>query len=236
MVETKEERERLKTIVALLVAFAAILGAIFTWRSLVASGAATGSDAKGINATLNAQQNKSLTNSTLSQHLEGYIYYSTNRQISQRIGEDAFDKFIWQRGAYGPITDTVAQAQVDSLANELDRLTADAADRAGVSQYFFVTDYLEPDGTYNADRELGEAQAEGSRYTDVDPAPHFARADRQRAKSQALVGVLFVLALSVWLTVMSQLIPRRWRSTSLLAALCVLLLGGTIGLLVEVLA
>src|SRR5947207_8846939 len=158
MVETKQERERLKTLVALLLAFSAILGAVFTWRSLVANSAATGSDSRGINATLNAQQNRSLTNSTLSQHLEGYIYYLTNRQISQRLGEDAFDKFVWQRGAYGPITDTVAQAQVDALSDELSRLTADAADRAGVSQYFFVTDYLEPDGSYNADRELGEAQ------------------------------------------------------------------------------
>ena len=60
--------------------------------------------------------------------------------------------------------------------------------------FYFPHEYLKRDGTYDTQRELGEALAEAARETDLNPQPHFTEADQMQAKSNWLVVVLTGLA------------------------------------------
>lgn len=51
---------------------------------------------------------------------------------------------------------------------------------------FFPVKYVNPDGTYNIDRELGELWAEESLAQELDPSNYYSQADRKRARFLAL--------------------------------------------------
>lgn len=225
--------DRMKTLLATLIALSTILGALFAWRASVASGGASGADEAGLTAVSNSLEVSNLTRTTVFQHLQGYVRYLVERGLSESFSAEAgrkFDEFLQQNGEFD---DQEVEGQIQLLQEQLSDRGQEALDRAAMAQYFINTDYLQQDGTYDSLREMGEAAAELSRYRDVDPAPHFARADRLREKTGNLLLVLLVFAVAVWCFVVAQALKRPGQFIAMGVGIVVLLIGGTVGTWIE---
>lgn len=222
-----------KTILAILIAISTIFGAFFAWRASVASGGASSADEAGLTAVSNSLEISNLTKSTVYQHLQGYVRYLAERGLSESLSAEAsriFDQFIASNGDFA---DPEAEVQIELLQEQLTDRSHEAQDRAAMSQYFLNTDYLQQDGAYNSEREAGESVAEASRYRDVDPEPHFARADMLRAKTSNLILSLLVFAFAVLTFVIAQALKGRAQIIALGVGLAVLALGSSMAAWIE---
>jgi hypothetical protein len=103
-----------------------------------------------------------------------------------------------------------------------------------VNQYFFVTRYLSPDGTYNTQREVDETSADAARQRDLDPDAHFAEADRYRAKTATLLYVLIVFTFAILaFTVSAEGVRGKARYLVAMAGVVLTGAAGIVALLVE---
>ncbi len=114
---------------------------------------------------------------------------------------------------------------VDASASEI------AEGSAATSQIFFPRRYLNRDGSYAIERQLGELWAQASQDRDLNAMPHFMEADLLRDKASQLTGIFILLTMSLFFYTSAEGIyheRRRLRYT----------LGsiGTVLLLVTVLA
>jgi hypothetical protein len=94
---------------------------------------------------------------------------------------------------------------------------------------------LQQNGAYDSVREAGEAEAEASRYRDVDPAPHFARADRLRVKTENLIITLLVFAVAVFCFVVAQALKRPGQYVAMAIGIVVMLVGTGLATWIEML-
>ena len=233
----ESEREKpsiqIKTILATLIALSTILGAIFAWRASSASGGASGADEDALLAISNRLEIENVTRTSVYQHLQGYVRYLANRGVSESFDEEASRKFQEVIANNGEFADPEAEAQIQLLQEQLAQRGQEALDRAAMAQYFLNPDYLRQDGTYDTAREIGEAVAEASRYRDVDPVPHFARADRLRNKTGNLLAVLLVLASAVWCFVLAQVLSKPGQYIAMGVGILILVAGASAGAWIE---
>jgi hypothetical protein len=174
-----EKGDRLQTVVAILIALVALLGAVVAWRAALASDEAGDADFAGLNATLNSEQTRALNSTSLYEHYRVYTVYLRNNELGNLLADD-LDK------------------QPDEAeAAKLEQQKSEAWDTASANQPFFPSRYLDREGNYNVQRELGEEWAEASQEKDLNPGSHFQNADQMRAKSNWLIGILIILGFSL---------------------------------------
>jgi hypothetical protein len=173
-----ESGDRLRPMVAVLIALVALWGAVVAWRAAVAADEAGDADSAGLHATLNAEQTRTLNNTTVYEHYRAYTTYLRHTELGNLLA-----------------TDMEQASEEESFV--LDQQRAEAFDSASAIEDFFLSQYLNRDGSYNTQRELGEAWAEAGKKKDLNPEPHFQEADRLRAKANYLVGVLIGLGLAL---------------------------------------
>ena len=164
-----EEGDRFQTIMAIMIAIVTLVGAVIAWRAAVAHINAGDADFAGLSAALNAEETLTLTNNTFHRHYRAYTSFSGNDVFSNNL-------------------DGVPRVQT---------LRNNAQSIAATDRLFFPNRYLNRDGSYAGDRQVGEAWAEASQIRDLDPAPHFGEADQARLKTNWLVGIFIGLALSL---------------------------------------
>jgi hypothetical protein len=221
IMESMEEGEehhhvdRFKIIVAILLGLVTILGGFVAWRAAIASEHAGIADLAGLAATVNVAETQTLDQSLLYEHYRAYTDYVRNNEIQKLLDADI--------AAANGSDVTALQAKRD-----------EAATNAAQSSTFFPLRYLNRDGTYNTDRELGAARSDAARDKDLNPDPHLSEADALRAKASSLVAVLIVLAVAIWFFTLAEITGRR--SRYLFAAIGVLAMLAATGstLLIEI--
>jgi len=173
---------RFKTAMAFMIAFVTVMSAIAAWRASLAAGDASNADVAGLAATVNAEESNALNSLTAYQHLHAFTAYLRYSKLGDLIADDMAD-----------VTD-------DAEWQALDRQRAEGYSLAtGIEGVFFPSRYRSPEsGNYDVDRELGGLQADDERDRDINPVPHFEKADRLRTKSTGLVGVLVAFAIGLW--------------------------------------
>ena len=188
------DSDRFKIAVALLIALVTVIGAIVAWRAALAADAAGNADADGLAATLNAEETRVLNCVTTYEHYRAYTMYLRYNELGNAISNDL-------------------SAAGDAEAPALDRQMRESWDLATELQgSFFDSRYLDPqDGSYDTQRELEGLFADAARQSDVNPEPHLARADRMRAKSTTLIGLLTVLAASLLSFTLAESTTSRLR-------------------------
>ncbi|MEM7114044.1 MAG: hypothetical protein AAF614_16535 [Chloroflexota bacterium] len=198
-----EEGDRFQTIMAIMIAIVTLVGAVLAWRAAVANVNAGDADFAGLSATLNAEETLTLTNNTFHRHYRAYTSFSGNDLFGEKLAD---------------------VPRAETLRNN-------ASSIAATDRLFFPNRYLNRDGSYAGSRQLGEAWAEASQVRDLDPTPHLEEANQARLKTNWLVGVFIVLALSLlFFTLAEGLHPVRRQLRFMLA------LGGSLLLLLTVVA
>ena len=125
----------------------------------------------------------------------------------------------------------VSESEADALEHQMKEAWTLAIGASG----FFPNRYLNRDGTYGTDRELGEAWADAAQQKDLYPEQHFANADRLRAKSSWLVAVIVLLTVSVWFYTLAEGIDHPVKYVLALGGTGFLLLGAATAVIQEIL-
>lgn len=208
--------DRFKTIVAVMIAVVTVLGALVAWRSALAGNEAGNADDAGIIAALNTQETTTLTSMLANQHRTAHVDYVRYRQIALDMVED---------GTLDRASDAERPAVLRSIIESLNLATA--------AKQFFPARYLDPDETYDIDREVGEEIAEAEQRKDLNAEQHFTEANQWRDKSLALIGTLIVLGISLWLFAVAETVEHRAKYALAGGGLAFLLIGGGAALAIE---
>jgi hypothetical protein len=139
----------------------------------VASDAAGDETLAGILATLNAEEVRALSAIEFYEDYRAFAGYTRYNAIGDQYAAEL-------------------EAAADAEAPPLESAMVAAWDMA--ESFDFPRRYLNRDGTYNVERQLGEAWADASRQKDLEPAPHFADATHMRGKSSNLIAIATLLA------------------------------------------
>ena len=139
-----------------------------------------GASLQGMSASFNRQLTENISYSELYAQYRAYTTYTLNRELEEQL-----------ELALANTTDETPAEEILLLNQELEQARRTAAS----SRLFFSLRYLNPDGTYNRERQLGELWAQAEQQLDLDPMPHFVAADEYRSIGMRSIGLL------LWLTV-----------------------------------
>ena len=205
---------RFKALVSVLIACVTIFGASAACLATFSLSGAGDADFEGMSAAIDAQREGVVNQVNAYEHYRAYTAYMRYLELGSLLQEEA------------------NQADADR-AQELDKQREEIWGLAGEMRLsFFRPRYVDPrDGSYNLQRELDEAWADDVQGGDLNPQPHFDRADALRNRSSYLVADMIVFAVSFWFLTLAQTIENRWKY--LAAALGILAgLGGILGILI----
>ncbi len=212
MTDTVEAQghDRFTTLVAIMIALVTVIGAVVAWRASVAEDASGDADYAGLRAAINAEETRAINAATAYAQYGSYVTYQRNSALGDLIADD------------------MALAATDDELLILNSQRADAHDTAIATERLFQQRFLNRDGTYSVERQLGELWADAVRERDLNPEPQFAEADRLSDKSSNLLAMVGVLALALVCYTLLEAVDGRLRYV-LFAAGTLLALGGTIG-------
>ncbi|MBI3913302.1 MAG: hypothetical protein HY327_03845 [Chloroflexi bacterium] len=206
--------ERFKTIMALMMALVTIIGAGVAWRAALADDEAGDTDYYGWTAAIATEETVALHNARLYQHYGSYTAYTRYAELGDRLDDDL---------------ESAPRAQQPLL----ERLRTEAWDVADTIAGFFPLRYVNHDGTYNSNRELGEQMAEASQQKDLNPERHYTKADGLRDKSTKLFYLLVGMALSLWFFTLAEAVENRAKYLFALLGTALVVIGSVAALAVE---
>ena len=202
---TSESTDRLEFISALLIALVTLIGAFVAWRASVANDNAGDASLAGLIATLKVQETLALNNTLLYENYRAYTAYTRYNALGDQIEADLKN---------------TPEAEMELL----DRQMREAWDAA--ESFDFPHEYLKRDGSYDTQRELGEALAEAARQGDLNPQPYFIEADQMQAKSNWLVVVITGLAAALLCFALVESANRSTLKYALISLGVVIMLAG----------
>ena len=185
------ESNRFKSFVAVLVAIVTVLGALTAGLAAKASSDAGDEDFAGMAAAISAQKADLINEVYAYEHYRAYTTYFRYLELGNLL--------------YDPNADEKTQ---QSLYNQQQEVWG-VAD--GILSTFFQARYIDPDGTYDLERELQEARAEDEQSNDLNFTPYFDKADSLRARSSFLIGNMIVFAGSFWFLTLAQVMENRFK-------------------------
>jgi hypothetical protein len=181
-----EQSSRFQTMMAILIALVTLLGAALGTRAALISTAAGDEDFYGLAASLSAEETEALNTLTMYRNYRAYAAYTRYNVLGDLVAKD------WEQTSDETQSEALGQAMQTAWA------MAVAVNR------FFPARYLNRDGRYDPERELGEAWAEAAMKKDLDPQPHFAAANLLRSKVSRLLIIIILLTAAVWFFTLAQ--------------------------------
>lgn len=173
---------RLESAATTLIVMTTIIGALVAWRAALSASAAGSSDNAGLRSMTWAQTSKTTHTVDAYEDYRLFLKYKLHSELGDYIEGS-------QEGAKGEEASALAHEQEE--ARKVAEINVSFLDESLSSRY------LTRDGSFAVGRELGEKWAADARRYDMNPEPHFRRADRyrERKKSQLRAGILLTLAL-----------------------------------------
>ncbi|HMQ51993.1 MAG TPA: hypothetical protein PKE64_12745 [Anaerolineae bacterium] len=185
------ESNWLEITVALLIAVTTVIGAVVAWRASVADDASGDADFAGLQAAMNAEETRALNFVNTYENYGAYAAYQRYDTLGDLIEED------------------LANIEDEQTYAFLDEQRANAHDLALANQELFPNTYLNRDGSYSIQRQLGEMWADAAKEKDLKPEPQFAEADQFRVKTNLLLQSLTVIALALVFFTVVELVKGR---------------------------
>jgi len=213
----EEKESRMETMVAILIAVVTVIGALVAWRASVAADGAGDADFAGLQASLNAEETQALNYVNAYEHYGAYVAYERNLNLGNAIANDL---------------NTAPPANEDE-AFWLDRQRAEAFDIARANQDLFPNRFLNRDGTYSVQRELGEGWADAKREKDLNPDPHYTEADSLRLKTNLLLATISILGVGLVFFTLVESVGEKLRWVMLGLAIVFSVAGTLAALVVE---
>ncbi len=202
-----EKPDRFQTAMAVVIAAVTLAGAALASRTALVGVDAGDEDFYGLAASISAEETKAINTATMYGNYRAYTDYTRYNELGNLISDDLEN-----------VTD---EAQSEEMTREMNA----AWSLAVAVDYFFPSRYLNRDGNYDSERELGEEWAEAAMKKDLYPEAHFNRADVLRAKESRLLMVIILLTGAVWFFTLAQGLKHAIRYVLGVGGLGVALVG-----------
>ncbi|HLF91107.1 MAG TPA: hypothetical protein VI451_19335 [Anaerolineales bacterium] len=201
---------RFKAFASVMIAVVTVLGAAAVCLASVAANQAGNADFDGVTASIKAQEATMLSEITTYEHYRAYTTYYRYNELGNLIYDESLKP--------------EADADRITALGELQRQVWGMA--TGLQYNFFPPRYLNPDGTYNTQREFDEELAEAAQRDELNPDSYFQLSDSLRTKGMLFAGVLIVLAVAFWFFNAAEITNNR--AKFFFAAVGILLTLGSI--------
>jgi hypothetical protein len=186
----EKSNERLETLVAILIAVVIAIAAVVAWRASVADDAAGDFDFEGMRSLVDAENTDAINHVMAYVDYGSYLNYWRNSNLVDLLGSDM---------------ETTAEDQQPVLQEQLNT----ASTLADATSSFFEMRYLNRDGSYDVQRQLGALWADAQREKDLEFESKFASADRLRNKTRSLLIALMILSIAPVLFSLVESVSRR---------------------------
>jgi hypothetical protein len=202
--------DRLKAIASVMIAVVTVFGAFAACRGSIASNDAGSADFEGLVSAIRAQETEINNHIIVYEHYRAFTDYKRFNELGNLVALEPASNVLGQlqREAWG-----VAQ---------------------GLRFSFFPPRYVNPDGTYNIQRELDEQWAYAAQQGDIQPETHFEEADAARTKTSALAITLIIFAIAFWFFTIAQAIQNVIKYFAFAGGFFATFLGLAMFVLVEI--
>jgi hypothetical protein len=191
--EGRERADHFKTLVAFLIAFVSVAGAVLAYRAALAAGDAADADIAGVISSVNLHHARAASEADLYRDLKAYLQARIHDQLGRHLAAER-DQYPEADPARDLLWD---QAWIETQVAE-----------AYLSRIYVNPESVRADGTYDEQAALDIAIAHRALETDLEPEVHFAEADRLRTKVQWMVGLAALLALTLLFYTLAQIITH----------------------------
>lgn len=188
--EKESENPILETTTAILIAVIVVIGALASWRASVIDDAAGDADYAGLRAAVFSVRAQAVNNLNAYESYGNYVSYERNNKLAQLIEEDLKD----------------APEDQQALLTEQLKVANDLAD---ADRSLFETKYLNRDGSYSIQRQLGVMQADAARENDLDYESQFSDADKGRARTRNMLFSVMILSIATVFFAMVESVEGR---------------------------
>jgi len=211
---SEEQNNRLATLVAILIALATVLGAVVAWRASVASDGAGDADFAGLRATVNLEETRALASVTAYENYSAFMTYRRHENLGNLIVDD--------------------QEQLEEAeATVLEAERVNAHDLALANQQLFPNKFLNRNGSYALQRELGEIFADAAKEKDLQPDAPYAEADALRDKTNQLLLAVTILAVALVFYTLVETVGGRMQTMLVGMGVICTLAGSIMALMIE---
>jgi hypothetical protein len=194
--QSEQQGRSLEVVVAFLIAIVTVIGAVIAWRAAVADDGAGDADFGGLRAAINLEEARAVNNLNAFEHYAAFADYKRYDALGTALEE------------------TAGEAPSEETAREM----AEVNDLTVAKQNAFPNKFLNRDGSYGLQRELGEMLADAAKEKDLNPEPQFAEADRLRGKTLQLLLSITVLGVALVLYTLIESVSGRLQQYLLLGA------------------
>jgi hypothetical protein len=213
MAENENSNSRFDFVVTICFALVVLIAAMVAWRASIIDDASGDADYDGLRAAVRVVQARALNNVNAYESYGNYVAYWRNKELSALIASDM---------AASKETDPVLEAQMKQ-----------ADDLASASSGMFEMRYLNRDGSYSVQRQLGEMWADVSRKNQVEYLPLFSDADRGRARTRTMLVALMILTISPVFYTLISTVNGNARYVFFALGLVCMTVGSVLAVLVE---
>lgn len=175
--ENESGNQILETAVAILIAVVVAIGALVTWQASVIDDGAGDSDYAGLRATVYSVRAQALNSVNAYESYGNYVNYFRNNRLGELLAED------------------LETAPEDQKAVVTEQMKV-AYDLADANRDMFETQYLNRDGSYSIQRQLGVMWADAAKENDLDYESQFADADKGRARTRKMLISVMILSIA----------------------------------------
>lgn len=204
------KQDNFKSWIAVLTAVVTVLGASAACLASVAVSTAGDQDFSGLDASIRAQK---------AEIINYVIAYQNYRAYTDYLRYDEMGYLM-----YDPEADAETDARNYAIQQEVWGVSS------GLLSSFVKARYIDPDGSYDIERELQEAFADDAQTSDLNSQPYFEKSDAERSRSAFLTADMIVFAVSFWFLTLAQATEKNikyvWAALGVLFAI-----GGVLGIL-----
>jgi hypothetical protein len=175
--ESESGNQILETVVAILIAVVVAFGALISWQASVIDDGAGDADYAGLRSTVYSVRAQALNSVNAYESYGNYVNYLRNNRMAELLSGNL---------------ETAPEEQQATLTEQM-KVANDLAD---ANRSMFDTKYLNRDGSYSVQRQLGVLWADAAKENDLDYETQFAEADKGRARTRNMLISVMILSIS----------------------------------------
>jgi hypothetical protein len=212
--ENESENGFLETATAIIIAVVVAIGALVSWRASVIDDAAGDFDYAGLRSTVYSVRAHALNSVNAYESYGNYVNYLRNNRMSQLLSEDL---------------ETLPEDQQPAYYQQM-KISTDLAD---ANRGMFENQYLNRDGSYSVQRQMGVMLADAAKENDLDYQSQFNDADKERARTRTMLIAVMVLSIATVFYALVESVEGRMKVVMIAVGSVISIAGIVMAMLVQ---
>jgi len=212
--ESESKYQIMETVVAILIAVVVAIWALVSWRASGFDDGAGDADYAGLRATVYSVRAQALNSVNAYESYGNYVNYLRNNRLGELLAEDL---------------ETAPEEQLETITEQM-KVANDLTD---ANRDMFDTKYLNRDGSYSVQRQIGVLWADSAKENDMDYESQFAEADKGRASTRTMLISVMILSIATIFYALVESVEGRVKIVMITLGSLVALAGIAVAALVQ---